>query len=169
MKTSDPKNLFHFYFQPRNDRLKSTFQALLIRVNNGEDGEQWFLKTYLASLNSNGNTGGSLGTTSQTKRAQVKRSLKISVSTCVLYTNNNISIKNEREAFSIAFLKQYCCAIRMSTKHKAIRTYPFTKCKHFIMLVFENESEFFMTFYFRFSIAFLFFCHNYSYLKCFNT
>ena len=55
-------------------QLKNTFQALLIRVNNGQDGDQWFLKTYLAALSSSGNTG-PLGTfpshQSETTFAQV--------------------------------------------------------------------------------------------------
>ena len=76
MKTSDLKNLFHFHFQPRNDRLKSTFQALLIRVNNGrQDGDQWFLKTYLAALNSNGNTGDD----SETPTSQEEKLAQVSV------------------------------------------------------------------------------------------
>ena len=77
------KNLFHFHFQPRNDRLKSTFQALLIRVNNGQDGDQWFLKTYLASLNSNGNTGDDSETPKQQRTSQEEKLAQVIRQKCI--------------------------------------------------------------------------------------
>ena len=65
-------SLFISFFQPQRIQ-QNTFQALLIRVVN-EGVNQWYLKTYLAALEDNGNDPNSIPRSGDTtsKVAQVR-------------------------------------------------------------------------------------------------